>query len=145
MKSKKEHIRIGFGSSLLLLVFVVISFVSFAVLSLSSAITDQKLTNKISQKNENYYKASNLAQEQLAKIDEKLAKAYELAEDSDEYYELVSSESKFTIDVSDYQELQVSIQHKYPEDSGDCFYDITQFQLVSVNTPELDTDLPVFQ
>lgn len=145
MKSKKEHIRIGFGSSLLLLVFVVISFVSFAVLSLSSAITDQKLSNKIYQKNIDYYNANNLAQEQLATIDAKLAKAYEMVNTPEEFYELVSPESKFSIPVSEYQELQLTVEHNYPVNAGEKFYKITQFQLVSIKTTELNTDLPVFQ
>lgn len=145
MKKNKEVIRIGFGSSLLLLVFIVISFISFAVLSLSSAITDRNLTQKIYDKNIAYYEACNLAQEQLAQIDTLLQNAYRESISEEKYFEVVSQNSKFTIPVSEYQDLFVEVTHQYPKKDGDCFYKITAFHLVNIYTPEAEQFLPVMQ
>lgn len=145
MKKKEHHIRIGFGSSILLLVFIVISFVSFAVLSLSSAIADQKITDKIRQKNSQYYEAYNEAQDRLAELDETLQQKYEETDSMDSYFKEVERESRFTVPVSGYQELLVQVRHLYPEKDGDGFYAIEKFQLVQTGTPELDTHLPVLQ
>ena len=76
---KKQGMSISIGSSTMLLIFVVISLVSFSVLSLSSAITDRKFTDKIKQKNLTYYNACNLAEEKIAEIDAMLAEAYAIS------------------------------------------------------------------
>lgn len=145
MKKRNDVVRIGFGSSSLLLVFVVISFVSFAVLSLSSALTDRNLTAKIYEKNLSYYDACNLAEEQLSQIDTLLENAYLNSSSPEEFYEKVSAETTFTIPVSEFQELSVTVSHHYPEDEGDTLYDVTGFQLFNHHTPAIESDLPVFQ
>jgi len=70
---KKQGMSVSIGSSTMLLIFVVISLVSFSVLSLSSAITDKKFADKVKQKNISYYDACNLAEEQLAEVNKELA------------------------------------------------------------------------
>ena len=52
---RKQVPGVNIGSSTMLLIFVIISLVSFSVLSLSSAITDKKFTENIRQKNITYY------------------------------------------------------------------------------------------
>ena len=46
MSAKTNRVNLNLGTSSLLLIFVVLSLVSFAVLSLSSALSDKKLTDK---------------------------------------------------------------------------------------------------
>ena len=144
----KKRISIGsmsLGSSILLLVFVVVSLVSFAVLSLSSAITDKKLTTQISEKNRSYYQACNLAEEYLAQIDSNLQTAYESSISQEGFYELVSTGSNFSIPVSDFQELYVAVTYTYPQEEDDTFYTIDEWKLISTNTPEIDNSLPLMQ
>lgn len=145
MKKRKSVGSMSLGSSILLLVFVVVSLVSFAVLSLSSAITDKTLTTQISEKSIEYYEACNLAEDQLAQIDSKLQAAYESSISKEGFYELVSTGSDFTIPVSDLQSLLVSLTYTYPEQSGDTFYIINDWKLVNVSTPEIDNSLPLLQ
>ena len=145
MKKRKSIGSMSLGSSILLLVFVVVSLVSFAVLSLSSAITDKKLTTQISEKNSSYYQACNLAEEYLAQIDSNLQTAYESSISEEGFYELVSTGSDFSIPVSDFQELYVAITYTYPQEEGDTFYTIDEWKLISTNTPEIDNSLPLMQ
>ena len=143
MKKRKSIGSMSLGSSILLLVFVIVSLVSFAVLSLSSAITDKKLTTQISEKNSSYYQACNLAEEYLAQIDLNLQTAYESSISQEGFYELVSTGSSFSIPVSDFQELYVAITYTYPQEEGDTFYTIDEWKLISTNTPEIDNSLPL--
>ncbi len=140
---KKINFGMNIGSSSLLLVFVVLCLVSFSVLSLSSAVADERLADKSIEKNITYYEASNLAQEKLAEIDKELVAAYEKASTSKEFFELVGEGSSFTIPVSDNQELWVSVEYKYPDGSGKL-YTVTDYHLETVVVPEMDNSLNLF-
>ena len=142
---KKTGMSVSIGSSTMLLIFVVISLVSFAVLSLSSAITDKKFTDKIKHKNISYYNACNTAEEQLGELDTILAKAYSTSANEAEYYSQVDEGTTLTVPVSDYQELQVVVEFLYPEKQGDPYYRINSYSLVNINTPELDEGLLLLQ
>lgn len=142
---RKQGMSVSIGSSTMLLIFVVISLVSFSVLSLSSAITDKKFTENIKLKNLSYYNACNQAEELLAEIDIELAKAYATTDSKAAYIELVSESTVITIPVSEYQELQVIVNHLYPENEGDTYYEIESYTLVNVNTPQIDEGLMLLQ
>ena len=142
---KKQGMSISIGSSTMLLIFVVISLVSFSVLSLSSAITDRKFTDKIKQKNSTYYNACNLAEEKIAEIDTMLAEAYAISSNEKSYFDLVHSGTTITIPVSEYQELQVIITYLYPVKEGDSYYQIDSYSLVNFDTPALDQGLQLLQ
>ena len=142
---KKQGMGISIGSSTLLLIFVVISLVSFSVLSLSSAITDKKFTEKIKQKNLTYYNACNMAEEQLKELDTTLATAYIHSASEEEYYEQTGKEATIAVPTSDYQELQVKVECLYPMLEGDPYYKIISYSLVNVDTPPLDEELMLFQ
>ena len=142
---KKQGMSISIGSSTMLLIFVVISLVSFSVLSLSSAITDRKFTDKIKQKNLIYYNACNLAEEKIAEIDAMLAEAYAISSNEKSYFDLVHSGTTITVPVSEYQELQVIITYLYPVKEGDSYYQIDSYSLVNFDTPALDQGLQLLQ
>lgn len=142
---KKQGMSVSIGSSTMLLIFVVISLVSFSVLSLSSAITDKKFADKVKQKNITYYNACNLAEEQLAEMDANLSDAYASAADETAYFNQVSEGTTIAIPVSEYQELQVVVRFLYPTEEGDSYYEIDSYSLVNINTPELDEGLMLLQ
>ena len=142
---KKTGMSVSIGSSTMLLIFVVISLVSFSVLSLSSAITDKKFTEKIKQKNLTYYRACNLAEEGLCTIDTMLSQAYVSCPDKATYFATVSEGTTISIPISDYQELQVVVTYLYPEHTGDPYYTIQSYSLVNTETPELDEGLMLFR
>lgn len=61
---------ITIGSSSLLVVFLVLCLVIFAVLALSSAHSDYTFSQKLAQKEQKYYEASNQGEEMLRLIDD---------------------------------------------------------------------------
>jgi len=140
-----RSMSVSIGSSTMLLIFVVISLVSFSVLSLSSAITDKKFADKVKQKNISYYNACNLAEEQLSDLDSMLSDIYALSADEATYFKQAGEGTTITIPVSDYQELQVVVRFFYPQETGDTFYKIDSYSLVNINTPELDEGLMLLQ
>lgn len=142
---KNQGMSISIGSSTMLLIFVVISLVSFSVLSLSSAIADKKFTDKIKQKNITYYDACNLAEDRLCEIDAMLADAYATSTNEKSYYDLVDLGTTITIPVSDYQVLEVIITYLYPKKEGDFFYQIDSYSLINIDTPALDQGLQLLQ
>ena len=142
---KKQGMSVSIGFSTMLLIFVVISLVSFSVLSLSSAVTDQKFTENIKIKNLTYYNACNMAEEEIGIIDAALARAYASCESKEAYFNEVSHESLIQIPVSEYQELQVVLKHLYPLREGDAYYEITKYSLVNINSPEIDEGLHVIR
>jgi len=142
---KKQGMSVSIGSSTMLLIFVVISLVSFSVLSLSSAITDKKFADKVKQKNITYYNACNLAEEQLAEVDAELSAAYASTADETAYFNQVGEGTTIAIPVSEYQELQVAVRFLYPIEEGDSYYEVDSYTLVNINTPELDEGLMLLQ
>ncbi len=142
---KRQGMSVSIGSSTMLLIFVVISLVSFSVLSLSSAVTDKKFTDNVKNKNLAYYNACNIAEEEIGIIDATLARAYASCESEEDYYNTVSHESMVAVPLSEYQELQVVLKHLYPINEGDKYYEIKSYCLVNVNSPEIDEGLNLIQ
>lgn len=142
---KRQGMSVSIGSSTMLLIFVVISLVSFSVLSLSSAVTDKKFTENVKIKNLAYYNACNIAEEEIGIIDATLARAYVSCESEEEYFDTISHESLIQVPVSEYQELQVVLKHLYPLNEGDTYYEIESYCLVNVNSPEIDEGLNLIQ
>lgn len=142
---KKNNISFHIGSSSLLLIFVILSLVSFAVLSLSSAVADKKLTDKMVKKTTDYYEACNQAQDKLHTLDLYLSKLYESGVTKEEFFETAQDGTSFAITVSDYQTLEVDVTFLYPDTKEGPFYEITAWSLVNTNVPGSETTLPVFK
>ena len=142
---KRQGMSVSIGSSTMLLIFVVISLVSFSVLSLSSAVTDKKFTDNVKNKNLAYYNACNTAEDEMASIDAMLAQAYTSCESEAAYFAEVGEASTIAVPVTKYQELQVVLKHLYPLNEGDMYYKIESYCLVNVNSPEIDEGLHLIQ
>lgn len=69
-KNKKESSVINIGSSSLLVIFLILCLVTFATLTLSSAVSDYRFSQKLADRKTAYYEASNRAEELLSQIDE---------------------------------------------------------------------------
>ena len=76
----------SFGFSTILLCFVMICVVIFSVLSLVTANSDYKLSQKVAQKTKAYYEAEIQAYEKLAMIDSVLVEYYETSPSKSTYY-----------------------------------------------------------
>lgn len=93
MKLKKvQDSFVNIGSASLLVVFLVLCFLSFASLSLSSAMNDYSFALRMAGKISGYYGASNQAENVAASIDEMLETAYADANaQEDAYYKALEA------------------------------------------------------
>ena len=121
-----------------MMILIVLCMVTFAALSLSTAVSDHQAAEKSTAHVHDYYEASNQAEEQLASIDEVLQTAWRDTPDQASYYDLIrahyadatgvslsETDSGMTLswknDLSDSQALQVSLDVLYPANAtGDA-------------------------
>lgn len=94
MKNRIEKPGISVGFISLFMIFMVLCLVTFAILALSSASADLRLTSLSVSKNENYYKSDGEVQKLISEIDAKLASARKTAADDGAYYSSVADELK---------------------------------------------------
>ena len=143
MNHKKSFPIINMGTSLLLVVFIVICLIVFATLSLSSSLRDQKYTDKAVLKTENYYLAYSHAQKQLkeniytylAKENKDLSslKNIEISlKDNNTYI-------SFKENIDQYQDLDVEIQLTQDQDR----YKIIKWQEVTSKEWKNESTLPL--
>lgn len=83
---KRSRPLLTAGISSLLLIFVSLCLLTFAVLSLVSARADWRLSSKIADRTAAYYQASNQAHDRLAEIDAELALLYENTSEQEAYF-----------------------------------------------------------
>lgn len=72
-KDKQQSSFVNIGSSSLLIIFLILSLVTFAILSLSGAKSDYSFSQRLANHKTAYYEASNQAERILGQIDEALA------------------------------------------------------------------------
>ena len=68
--SSKKRITVNSGISLFLVLLIIMCLVSFASLSLTSALADSRLSDKYAEQAEWYYGARNEAQEYLKELND---------------------------------------------------------------------------
>ncbi len=163
MKKKSLPIT-NIGTISLMMIFIVLCMVTFAALSLSSAVSDSRSGQKMSAHTEEYYAASNQAEEILAGMDGVFSDAYGKAQDAGEYFKLVSeampevaaSEEKdgrlevsYQVDVNSSQAIQVRLAVLSPqqvqEEGGGAFYKILSWQEIQTTEWEGDNSLKLIR
>ncbi len=135
LRDKEENginFQLHIGASSILLIFVTLCLVSFAVLSIVSANADKKLTDKVTDRTAEYYRACNTAESALSIMDQSLAEAYRNTSSAAEYFEAVGEEDNynFYVDINPKQKLLVTVHVLYPENEGDPFYRISRWQVI---------------
>lgn len=145
MAGKKRGLPLNVGTSSVLFIFVILCLVSFAILSLSSAMSDYKLSSRVAENSQAYYDACNTAEEQLASFDKTLKSLYDTGISRSGYYDSVGKKKTFAIHVNDIQTLEVEIRILYPEKEGESFYDITSWKTETTGDLDYDDTLPVFK
>lgn len=138
---KKPIFGMNIGSSSIMLIFVILCLISFAVLSIVSAHADNKLTGKVLDRTTAYYNACNNAESALAGVDKTLQNIYVSSENEEEYFKTVGHSKSYAIPVSDLQTLQVTIEILYPKSDDDTFYRITNWQVITIDAPEGGTTI----
>ena len=145
MAGKKRGLPLNVGTSSVLFIFVILCLVSFAILSLSSAMSDYKLSSRVAENSQAYYDACNTAEEQLASFDKTLKNLYDTGISRSGYYDSVGKKKTFAIPVNDVQTLKVEIRILYPEKEGESFYDITSWKTETTADLDYDDTLPLFK
>ena len=136
----------NFGFSTILLAFVMICIVTIAALSLLTASSDYKLSQKFADKNSAYYKAEQQAYTYLSEIDSTLANAYQTTLNASGYYQKVSQTLSsmdgctydrvtktlsYSTPINDSQHLEVRLLIEYPQEETSNFYIITSWKSIS--------------
>lgn len=161
MKNDKKHPSFtSIGSSSLLVVFLILCLVTFAILSLSSAKSDYSLTERLAKHKSDYYEACAQAETILDSIDQRLEETW-LSETMslEEYLDVLNQELltdsstpcsmstedgvpiiSYQIPVDYRQTLFVKLQVTDPQNSQN-YYKILTWQLAPSNTWEGDDTL----
>lgn len=128
---KRRFGGIHIGSASILLIFVILCLISFAILSFASAQADSRLTLKLMERTTAYYEACNNAESALAGVDSTLQSIYAASANEDEYFQTVGHSKSYVIPISDLQTLQVTIEILYPTSDEETFYRITNWQVIT--------------
>lgn len=153
-KNKPQASFVNIGSSSFLIIFLVLSLVIFAVLSLSSAHNDYTFSRQIASHKADYYEASNTAEGIVDEIDAELSsyardsrdvRAYQAAVQKalDRtsyrgvtltcYFEQEELFVSFDVPVSEKQALHVKLKiTDYTQ--SQVYYEIKTWQMLSKNT-----------
>lgn len=157
------------GISLMLLIFLSLCMMIFALLSLSGARADEKLSRKSADRTSEYYAAVTQANKLLALIDDQLAlcltEAETAADPQTAFLESVSSVKNnipgvtwieqehsadspepslsYTVPVTEDQVLLAELSIRYPQHAQDTMYKITAWQIMNTDdwTPDTTQNL----
>ena len=155
---KKSFPVTSIGTASLMMIFIVLCMVTFAVLSLSSAIGDARPGERMAEHTREYYDGCNQAQELLAAADAVFSQAFqEAGTDAGQYYQLVAERlpdpfdttleaqeltAAFQVPISDTQALKVALLVLSPgqirKEKAESFYRILAFQEIHTDTWEGD-------
>lgn len=156
-KNRASFINIGFSS--IVMVFIMICLVTFATLSVLTAHSDYRLSQKMADKTTAYYKADAIARDMLELLDDQLFDIYLKDSSSNGFYEALAVTDFFAhapsdiqnitvedleddiiisyqVPISEVQTLHVSLQVNYPLAESECFTTITRWQTVTENAPD---------
>lgn len=101
------------GASSLLVIFLILCLVTFAILTLTSAKSDADFAEKLAHHKTNYYAACNTAESTLDEIDAVLADAWQLS-DTDTAAVFTEIETQLTA-LNNREQLQLSMDFTQSE------------------------------
>ncbi len=102
-QTKKELPFFNIGTSSLLVVFLVLCLVIFAVLTLTGAQSDYRFATRLAERRTAYYAACNQAEEKIAALDAERA------------LDRLSEDYQFEVPITDQQVLSVTLS---PDEQG---------------------------
>ncbi len=154
-KDNRQTPFVNIGSSLLLVIFLILCLVTFATLSLTSARSDYSFSERAAERRTQYYQACNTAEDVLAQIDEILIKASDSSGntqnwikdldftqmDDEEFLEAgldialdaENASLSYQIPVNEKQALEVKLALI---DDGPEYYQIEKWQIINTDRHE---------
>lgn len=141
-KDKQQSSFVNIGSSSLLIIFLILSLVTFAILSLSGAKSDYSFSQRLANHKTAYYEASNRAERILGQIDEALAANETLDGQQLEGIAIQAEEGiiTFSVPMEENQALLVELEvNDYTKD--ETYYTIKTWQIISTKAWESDQSI----
>lgn len=138
---KKSHSIFNIGTSSILLIFVILCLVTFAMLAIVNAKMDYQLSEKSARHTSAYYQADNRAKQILSEVDDILYTQYQQTKDINTFFNAVQTDLSiypeyemtvegtdatlsYSVPVDEKQFLMVSLTLLYPEEPNGGFYRI---------------------
>ena len=148
MTEKKRGKGVHIGTSSILVIFILLSLVTFASLSYLSARADYLLSRKMADRTSAYYEADSKSAYYLANVEGILSKQYSLYDNESDYEtalaDMFADNDAFTIDttvspavisytmaISDTQNLYVELAVNYPDAQDATLYHIIAWRTFS--------------
>lgn len=137
------------GASSLLVIFLILCLVTFAILTLTSARSDEQFARRLADRKSDYYAACNTAENYLDAIDAIIGKAtadtLDFAETASRLtewsqqaqlpltmdFDTEAPTVAFQVAIDDQQNLCVTLTLSPTVAPGDTYYHISQWQVVS--------------
>lgn len=148
----KTKTSLGVGTASILMIFVLLTLVTFAVLSLSSAKADSRLSVKTVQHAKEYYEAENKAEIKIAKIDKVLnsgdmgnSMVEQIKEITGVEPDMADGRIQYEERINEKQFLNVVMIIKWDEISQTYSYKKEKWETVVDANWNADDELPVFQ
>ncbi len=151
---KKNQSFVQAGLPSLLVIFIVLSLVTFAVLSYVSARRDYSLSDKTANRTQQYYEADLNARKELSSIDTQLIDIYRQLSEKEEtlfleecrrtFPDMSGNLLAFQLPYGDSQALLVELEVQLPQSEEDVPYQITKWQVITTADWNADDSLPVF-
>lgn len=137
--NKRERKFPGTGLITILMVFMLLCLITFAVLTLSSARADLRYSEQTAERARNYYAAELRASQRLKEIDEELQATYNEKEVN------AREQICFTEVIDETSMLEVKLQLCEGKEDDRKRYRIESWQTVSTAEWNPDETLPVMQ
>lgn len=135
------------GAASIMLIFLVLSLVSFAALTMVNSRADYILSKKMADRSRTYYKTCHEANAYIAESASHIYSAYAVSSSEDSFKEMMENESfSKSFPLSEIQTLDVEIRPNYPRFNKDPLYNVTSYRVVTHDENiELDESLPVLK
>ncbi len=135
------------GAASIMLIFMVLSLVSFAALTMVNSRADYILSRKMEDRSKAYYAACHEANAFIAESASHIKRAYDVSSSEQSFKELLG-DGRFakSFPLTDIQTLDIEVEAKYPRFNEDSLYQITSYRVVTHDEKiELDETLPVLK
>ncbi len=135
------------GAATIMLIFMVLSLVSFAVLTLVNSKADYRLSEKMQERSESYYNACHEANAFIAETATTIQKEYKSSKNKENYTALMDDNTfEKSFYLSDYQTLDVELKAVNPQTNRDDLYSIISYKVTTNDESiKLDESLPVLK
>jgi len=152
---KNFSVSVGIGAPSLITIFLVLSLVSFSVLSYMTSNADYRFSKNLEERVTSYYAACNISEEKIAEIETALTAVYQNSTEQTYFDNAKKALSEYSISaeniltfrtqVRDSQDLQVSLRLQYPQSPEDPLYIISEWLLIQTGEWVPDNSLNLLE